>query len=115
LLSDLVRFKENCDAGLAINEVAPQFWRAAARYGFMEHPDIPALIGEAHAWGCDIGPSDITYDVGHEAIFSRDDSEGLPKWLAACFVVMQRNSMHLSEYFRLPSDAVVEIGRQISI
>jgi K+ transporter len=28
---------------------------------------------------------------------------------------MQRNSTHLSEYFRLPSDAVVEIGRQISI
>jgi KUP system potassium uptake protein len=32
-----------------------------------------------------------------------------------CFVMMQRNSTHLSEYARLPSDAVVEIGRQISI
>jgi K+ transporter len=29
--------------------------------------------------------------------------------------MMQRNSTHLSEYSRLPSDAVVEIGRQISI
>ena len=35
--------------------------------------------------------------------------------MATCFVLMQRNSTHLSEYFRLPSDSLVEIGRQISI
>jgi KUP system potassium uptake protein len=31
------------------------------------------------------------------------------------FALMQRNSAHLTDYFRLPPDAVVEIGRQISI
>jgi KUP system potassium uptake protein len=104
------------DAGrLAITEVAPLFWRASARYGFMERPDIPALLGQAHTGGCGIDLSDITYYVGHETILSRDDGKGLPKWIATCFVLMQRNSTHLSEYFRLPSDAVVEIGRQISI
>ena len=36
---------------LTIAEVAPQFWRASARYGFMERPDIPALFGQAHAAG----------------------------------------------------------------
>jgi KUP system potassium uptake protein len=100
---------------LAMAEIAPQFWRASARYGFMEHPDIPALIAQAHALGCGVDPSDITYYVGHETILSRDDGKGLPRWMGACFVLMQRNSMHLSEYVRLPSDAVVEIGRQISI
>jgi hypothetical protein len=29
--------------------------------------------------------------------------------------LMQRNSAHLTDYFKLPADAVVEIGRQISI
>jgi KUP system potassium uptake protein len=100
---------------LEIKEIAPEFWRASARYGFMERPDIPALIGQAHACGCGIDLSDITYYVGHETILSRDDGKGLPKWMVACFVMMQRNSTHLSEYSRLPSDAVVEIGRQISI
>ena len=100
---------------LAMTEVAPQFWRASARYGFMERPDIPALLGHAHACGCGIDLSDITFYVGHETILPRNDGKGLPKWIAACFVLMQRNSTHLGEYFRLPSDAVVEIGRQISI
>jgi KUP system potassium uptake protein len=100
---------------LAMAEVAPQFWRVSARYGFMERPDIPALLRQAHERGCGIDLSDITYYVGHETVLSRDDGKGLPKWIAACFEVMQRNSVHLSDYFRLPSDAVVEIGRQISI
>ncbi len=100
---------------LTMTEAAPQFWRASARYGFMERPDIPELLRQAHECGCGIKLSDITYYVGHETILSRDDGKGLPKWVTACFAMMQRNSVHLSDYFRLPSDAVVEIGREISI
>jgi KUP system potassium uptake protein len=100
---------------LTMTEVAPQFWRASARCGFMERPDIPALLRQANERGCAIDLSDLTYYVGHETVLSRDDGRGLPKWVAACFAFMQRNSVHLSDYFRLPSDAVVEIGRQISI
>ena len=100
---------------LTVAEIAPQFWRASARYGFMERPDIPALLRQAHAGGCGIDPSDVTYYVGHETVVSRDDGMGLPKWIEALFALMQRNSVHLSDYFRLPSDALVEIGRQISI
>jgi KUP system potassium uptake protein len=104
------------DAGrLTMREIAPQFWRASARYGFMERPDIPALLRQAHECGCGIDLSDVTYYVGHETVLSRDDGKGLPKWIAAGFGLMQRNSVHLSDYFRLPSDALVEIGRQISI
>jgi KUP system potassium uptake protein len=33
----------------------------------------------------------------------------------ALFAFMQRNSAHLTDYFRLPIDAVVEIGREVSI
>lgn len=100
---------------LTITEIAPNFWRASARYGFMERPHIPALLREAHVCGCSIDLSDITYYVGHETVLSRDDGKGLPKWLEAFFALMQRNSSHVSDYFRLPSDALVEIGRQISI
>ncbi len=100
---------------LTFTEEAPQFWRASARYGFMERPDIPRLLRQAHECGCGIDLSDITYYVGHETVLAREDGKGLPKWVTACFAMMQRNSMHLSDYFRLPSDEVVEIGREISI
>jgi KUP system potassium uptake protein len=100
---------------LKFEEIAPRFWRAAARYGFMERPDIPALLQHAHGLGCAIDLSDITYYVGHETVVPAEDQKALPRVTEALFAFMQRNSVHPTEYFRLPRDAVVEIGRQVSV
>ncbi len=100
---------------ITFQEIAPNFWRACARYGFMERPDIPALLHQAHDLGCKVGLDDVTYYVGHETIVHREDRKGLPGWLEKLFSFMQRNSVHVSDFFRLPADAVVEIGRQVSI
>ena len=81
----------------------------------MEHPDIPALLRQACEQGCTIDLSDVTYYVGHETITPRDDEGGLPRWVEALFALMQRNASHLTDYFRLPADSVVEIGRQVAI
>jgi KUP system potassium uptake protein len=102
-------------ARLTVNEIASNLWRARARYGFMERPEIPALLREAHRRGCMISVDDVTYYVGHETIVHREDRQALPQWLERLFAFMQRNSVHVSDFFRLPPDAVVEIGRQISI
>jgi KUP system potassium uptake protein len=100
---------------LEVEEIAPRFWRARARYGFMERPDVPALLRQAHARGCDLDLSDVTYYVGHETVVPREDDKALPRWVEALFAFMQRNSTHVSDYFKLPRDAVVEIGREVSI
>jgi KUP system potassium uptake protein len=102
-------------ARLTFQEIAPRFWRAVARYGFMERPDIPALLQTAHGGGCGVDLSDVTYYVGHETVVPSDGAKALPRWLEALFAAMQRNSTHVSDYFKLPRDAVVEIGREIAI
>ena len=103
------------DARLSFEEIAPHFWRAAAHYGFMERPDIPALLETAHAGGCGVDLSDVTYYIGHETIVPSEDKNKLSRWVEALFAVMQRNSGHVSDYFKLPRDAVVEIGREVAI
>ena len=40
---------------------------------------------------------------------------GLPGWQEQIFAVMERNAVHVSDFFSLPNDQVVEIGRQIPI
>jgi len=98
-----------------IEEIAPNFWRVFGHYGFMERPDMPDLLRQACAGICDLDLSDVTYYAGHETVIARDDGRGLPKWLEAIVAFMQRNSVHVSDYVQIPSDALVEIGRQISI
>jgi KUP system potassium uptake protein len=91
------------------------FWRLTARYGFMEQPDIPALIAAAHSKGCSIHMEDVTYYLGHETLLHRTDGKGLPLWRELIFAFMMRNAAHSAEFFRLPREGVVEIGRQVEI
>jgi KUP system potassium uptake protein len=100
---------------LTIEEVATDFWRAEARFGFMERPHIPELLATSKSLGCPIDLDDVTYYVGHETVVGREDGKGLPAWQEQFFAVMERNAIHVSDFFSLPNDQVVEIGRQISI
>jgi KUP system potassium uptake protein len=103
------------DERLTITSLAPNFWRGTARYGFMERPDIPGLLRQADEAGCTLPLDDITYYVGHETVVSREDGKGLFGWETALFALMERNSAHVSDFFHLPDDAVVEIGRQVAV
>ncbi|HWY61796.1 MAG TPA: potassium transporter Kup [Rhizomicrobium sp.] len=100
---------------MTVTEIASNFWRAEARYGFMERPEIPELLRVSKALGCTVDLNDVTYYVGHETIVSREDKKGLPGWQEILFALMQRNAVHVGDFFSLPSDQVVEIGRQIAI
>jgi KUP system potassium uptake protein len=91
------------------------FWRVTARYGFMQRPDIPRLLEEANQRGCQVRLDDVTYYVGHENILHSRHNATLPHWQERLFAAMVRNASHVTDYFRLPSEQVVEIGRQISI
>lgn len=104
-----------CGERITGTEVAPKFWRAEARYGFMERPNIPALLAASQTQGCTADFSDVTYYVGRETVLHREDGKGLPAWQVELFSAMERNATHVSGFFSLPADAVVEIGRQISI
>ena len=100
---------------LTIEDVAPGMWRATARFGFMERPDVPTLLRQANTLGCRLKLDDVTYYVGHETVIRRDDGKGLPSVVESMFAYLQRNSVHVSDYFRLPADSVVELGREIAI
>src|SRR5271169_1700592 len=91
---------------LKVEDVAPGIWRATARFGFMERPDVPALLRQANALGCRLRLDDVTYYVGHETVIRRDDGKGLPRIVETLFAYLQRNSLHVSDYFRLPADSV---------
>lgn len=100
---------------LDIEQIAPDFWRMQAHYGFMENPNIPVLLKQAKKEGCSLDLSDTTYYVGHETTTSNPNGKGLPRWITLIFAFMQRNSLHISDHVMLPPDSVVEIGRQIAI
>ncbi len=100
---------------LVIRKAAPDYWRAVAYYGFMEHPNIPALQYEIKKRNCPFELADATYYLGHETLVGREDGEGIAQWQRRCFAFMVRNCTHATHYYRLPGDQVVEISRRVAI
>jgi KUP system potassium uptake protein len=100
---------------MSVVKEGDNFWRVTAHFGFMQRPDIPRLLEEAQQRGCTIRLDDVTYYVGHESILHRRHGPAMPHWQERIFAAMTRNASHVTDYFRLPTEQVVEIGRQISI
>jgi KUP system potassium uptake protein len=100
---------------VALAEVAPNFWSVTATFGFMERPDMPALMAQIQTHGCPIDPARLSYFIGIEKIVPRDDRHGLPAWIRVPFTTFLRNSARVTDYLRIPANQVVDIGRQVSI
>ena len=100
---------------LNLERIDDNFWRAEARRGFMERPDIHAILAECKAKGAEIDLDDVTYYVGHETIVPRENGKGMARWQEVLFAAMGRNAERISDYLELPCDQVVEIGREIEI
>ena len=98
-----------------VHEIAPQVWRVHAHFGFMEQPDLPTLLQRAHDRGYPVDPCNVTYFIGHLVVVPREDGKGLPRLVESAFSFLLRNSSEAIEYYRLPRDMVVEIGRQFAI
>jgi KUP system potassium uptake protein len=114
VVTELVPHVSN-ESRVQVREIAPRLWRAHAHFGFMEQPDLPALLQGAHDRGYPVDPSNVTYFVGRESVVPREDGKGLPRLVQSIFSFLLRNSSEAIEYFRLPRDRVVEIGRQFAI
>jgi KUP system potassium uptake protein len=73
---------------LCVTEVQPNYWRATARFGFMEKPDIPAVLEQACLQNHSLKLGDVVYYVGHGTIVTRDDARGLQNGEMLCMATI---------------------------
>ena len=99
---------------LVLTERAPGYLQGVAHYGFMEQPHIPELLHSVPGPAVPFVPEEITWYLGHETIIALE-GHGMVAWQRNCFAFMVRNSTHITNYYRLPGDQVVEIGRRVAI
>jgi KUP system potassium uptake protein len=114
LVTELVPYVAAKDR-VEVREIAPRVWRAHAHFGFMEQPDLHALLERAQAGGHPVESADATYFIGRETVVPREDGKGLPRLVEGLFSFLLRNSSEAIEYYRLPRDMVFEIGRQFAV
>jgi KUP system potassium uptake protein len=69
------------------------------------------VLERLRARGYPFDLADVTYYLARDRIASREDGRGMPPALRALFAWLQLNAAPLPDYFQIPRDRVVEIGR----
>ena len=85
-----------------------------AKFGYMEQPDVPAILRACAAHGLDIDPRQASYFLGRRVIIMSARSS-MPFWQQRIFIMLANQSARAIEFFRIPADRVVELGMQMSV
>ena len=107
-------------------ELGEQFYQVIAHYGFMETPDVPAILRALGRAGGDgkpvvVAPGNTTFYLGRETLIATDGRRHggasgagrMARWRKKLFIVMARNAQSATAFFSLPPNRVVELGAQI--
>ncbi|MGE4482032.1 potassium transporter Kup [Acidocella sp.] len=95
-------------------EAAPGIYKVTLYYGFMESPNVPRALESLNSQGIEFKAMQTSYFLGRETVVpaSVPKLRFIRRWL---FLFMARNAITATEFFRIPSDRVVELGVRIAV
>ncbi len=96
-----------------LTKLAEGFWHITVHFGFVQVPDIPAVLRQAKDHGCPIDLEDAIYFSARDAVVCSKRCSWLVRTRLRLFMLMFRNSVRAVDLFNLPPKNFVEIGRQI--
>jgi KUP system potassium uptake protein len=99
---------------LRIAELDCNFLQIEAYYGFMEDQDIPALLEECGRRGVAFDMMDTSFFASRETLIA-SVAPGMAMWREKLFVSMSKNATRATEYFKIPTNRVVELGTQVEL
>jgi KUP system potassium uptake protein len=99
---------------MEVQELAPGIHRVTLRYGFMESPNIPRALEELKSHGVEFDAMQASYFLGRDVMVPAMAPK-MSLWRRWLFLAMARNSVPATEFFKIPSDRVVELGVRVAI
>jgi KUP system potassium uptake protein len=96
------------------DDLGQGFHRMIIRYGFMQDADVPAALAKVHECGADFRMMDTSFFLARQTLLPAS-KPGMMLWREKLFAWMLRNAESAMEFFKLPTNRVVELGSQVEI
>ena len=91
------------------------FARLVVRFGFAEDPDITARLQACASQGIAFDLMDTTFFISRESLVSDAHRPGMASWRDRLFMLMARNALPATAFFRIPGNRLIELGAQVEI
>ncbi len=99
---------------IEVTSLGCDFYQFVAYYGFKEDPDVPELLELSGRRGFAFDMMETSFFVSRETLIPTV-STGMALWRERLFASMSKNAVKASEFFRIPTNRVVELGTQVEL
>jgi KUP system potassium uptake protein len=98
-----------------IQSAGSGFYRVILHYGFMEEVDIPRDLAGIKTCGEPFNMMSTSFFLGRQKLIPSKNVPGMRLWRERLFAWMLKSSESAMEFFKLPTNRVVELGSQLQI
>ena len=99
---------------IGVRDLGGGFYRILVRYGFMQEIDIPAVLKKVENCGPKLKMMETSFFLSRQTLLA-SDKPGMAIWREHLFSWMMRNAESAMDFFKLPTNRVVELGSQVEI
>jgi KUP system potassium uptake protein len=99
---------------LEIIPMGEGIWRAIGRYGYMQSPDVSALMDNIKTRGVPINPQAATFFFNREMIMSGGNAP-MWEWQKRLYGLLTRNARQAKDYYQITPSQIIEIGLPVQL
>jgi KUP system potassium uptake protein len=99
----------------SVHRLGHGFYRIQVRLGFMQTPDIPLTLINCNKLGFDADLDHKNYYIAHETIVRCDEGSSMEPLSFAIFSFLNRLASRAPDFFKIPHDAIIEVGFRVDI
>ncbi|SIO05362.1 KUP system potassium uptake protein [Parasphingorhabdus marina DSM 22363] len=97
-----------------VTDLGDGFYRLILNYGFMQETDVPAALKKVKECGMEFKMMQTSFFLSRQTLLPSEKPQ-MMIWREKIFAWMLRNAATAMEFFKLPSNRVVELGSQMEI
>ena len=97
-----------------IERLSDGFIRVIAHYGFMETPSVPKIFEHCRRKDLNVDFPATSFFLSRRSLKPTNKTP-MPRWQEQLFIWLSRQSEDATEYFKIPTDRVVEVGTQVQV
>ncbi|WP_422344059.1 potassium transporter Kup [Parasphingorhabdus sp.] len=99
---------------IEVKDLGDGFYRLILNFGFMQETDVPAALKKVKECGMDFDMMTTSFFLSRQTLLPSEKPK-MMVWREKIFAWMLRNAATAMEFFKLPSNRVVELGSQMEI
>jgi KUP system potassium uptake protein len=99
----------------SVHRLGHGFYRIQVRLGFMQTPDIPLSLINCNRLGFEGDLDHKNYYIAHETIVRRETNSATDPISFAIFSFLNRIASRAPDFFKIPQDAIIEVGFRVEI